>query len=52
MNFRMLKQNDGTPFKVFTPFWRTAEQIYLNSVPTKISKIQKKIKNLHTLKRI
>jgi deoxyribodipyrimidine photo-lyase len=42
--FQDVKKNDGTPFKVFTPFWRTAEQIYLNSVPTKISKIQKKDK--------
>ncbi len=28
--FQEVTKNDGTPFKVFTPFWRTAEQIYLN----------------------
>jgi len=39
--FQDVKKNDGTPFKVFTPFWRNAEQVYLNSVPVKISKVQK-----------
>ena len=48
--FQDVKKNDGTPFKVFTPFWRTAEQIYLNSVPTKISKIQKKDKKFKYFK--
>ena len=33
--FQDVTKNDGTPFKVFTPFWRTAGQIYLNSVPAK-----------------
>ena len=49
--FQDVKKNDGTPFKVFTPFWRTAEQIYLNSVPTKISKIQKKDKKFTYFKK-
>ena len=39
--FQSVTKNDGTPFKVFTPFWRTAEKIYINSVPVKISKIKK-----------
>ena len=25
-----VKKSDGTPFKVFTPFWKTAEKIYLD----------------------
>jgi deoxyribodipyrimidine photo-lyase len=25
-----IKKNDGTPFKVFTPFWKTAEKFYLD----------------------
>ena len=40
-----IKKNDGTPFKVFTPFWKTAEKFYLdkgdrakNIVKTKSSK--------------
>ena len=28
--FQDVTKNDGTPFKVFTPFWRTAEQKYLS----------------------
>ena len=40
--FQDVTKNDGTPFKVFTPFWRTAEQIYLNSVPAKDYKLKKK----------
>ena len=26
-----VKKKDNTPFQVFTPFWRTAEEIYLKS---------------------
>ena len=39
--FQDVTKKDQTPFKVFTPFWRVAEEIYLNSVPSKNSKIQK-----------
>ena len=42
--FQNVTKNDGTPFKVFTPFWRTAEQIYLSSTPSKEYKIRKKNK--------
>ena len=44
--FYEVKKNDGTPFKVFTPFWRNAEKYYLEKVPSnekKISKCKKKI---------
>ncbi len=40
--FQEVTKNDGTPFKVFTPFWRTAEKIYLNSTPAKDYKVKKK----------
>ena len=30
-----IKKNDGTPFKVFTPFWRTAEKYYVEKIPQK-----------------
>ena len=36
-----VKKGDGTPFKVFTPFWRTAEKFYLEKIPTKEKKILK-----------
>ena len=38
-----IKKNDGTPFKVFTPFWRNAEKHYLEKIPSK-EKIVKKCK--------
>ena len=40
--YQEVKKNDGTPFKVFTPFWRNAEQKYLSSIPSKVLKIKKK----------
>ena len=42
--FQNVTKKDLTPFKVFTPFWRIAEQAYINSVPTKKSKITKRKK--------
>ncbi len=41
-----IKKGDGTPFKVFTPFWRTAERHYIEKIPSKekiIKKCKKKI---------
>ena len=40
--FQEITKNDGTPFKVFTPFWKNAEQKYISSVPSKVLKIKKK----------
>ena len=40
-----VKKGDGTPFKVFTPYWRNAEKFYLEKIPPKekqISKCKKK----------
>ncbi len=34
-------KDDGTPFKVFTPFWRKAEKHYIEKIPSK-EKIVKK----------
>ena len=42
--YQTITKNDGTPFKVFSPFWRNAEQIYLDRVPKKVSEV-KKLKN-------
>ena len=41
-----VKKSDGTPFKVFTPFWRNAEKFFLEKIPPKdkiISKCKKKV---------
>ena len=43
-----IKKNDGTPFKVFTPFWRTAEKYYFEKIPSK-EKIIKKCKKKNKL---
>jgi len=36
-----IKKSDGTPFKVFTPFWRNAERHFIEKIPTKEKKINK-----------
>jgi len=41
IEFQDVTKDDGTPFKVFTPFWKKAEQRYLEKVLSKISKIKK-----------
>ena len=41
-----IKKNDNTPFKVFTPFWKTAEKFYLDKEFTKNQKINIKKKKL------
>ena len=42
--FQEVTKNDGTPFKVFTPFWRNAEQKYLRLPPSKNYIVKKKTK--------
>ena len=39
-----VKKGDGTPFKVFTPFWKTAEKFFSEKIPLKNRKIKKCIK--------
>jgi deoxyribodipyrimidine photo-lyase len=48
VEFQDVTKSDGTPFKVFTPFWKNAEQKYLEKIPSKISKI-KKLKKKYNL---
>ncbi len=49
--FQDVTKNDGTPFKVFTPFWKNAEQVYLNQPPSKNYIIKKKIKKVSFFKK-
>ena len=44
--FNEVKKNDGSPFKVFTPFWRNAEKYYMEKIPTKEKKISKCLKKI------
>ena len=39
--FNEIKKGDGTPFKVFTPYWRNAEKFYLEKIPKNDRKISK-----------
>ena len=48
------KKSDGSPFKVFTPFWRAAEKYYIEKIPSKekiIKKCKKKINYFQKLYR-
>ena len=45
-----VKKTDGTPFKVFTPYWRNAEKFYSEKIPTIEKKISKCKKKFHFLK--
>jgi len=49
IEFQDITKNDGTPFKVFTPFWKNAEQIYLDKIPSKILNIKKLNKAVNIL---
>ena len=49
--FQEITKNDGTPFNVFTPFWRNAEQVYLNQPPSKNYIVKKKIKKITIFKK-
>ena len=42
IEFNELTKDDGTPYKVFTPFWKKTEQSYLSKAPAKILKTHKK----------
>ena len=39
--FNEVNKNDGSPFKVFTPFWRNAEKFYLEKIPRREKNISK-----------
>ncbi len=49
--FKDVKKNDGTPFKVFTPFWKNAEPIYLDKEYSKNILIKKKNTKCKVLKK-
>ena len=48
--FQEVAKNDGTPFKVFTPFWRNAEKKFLGLPPGKNYIVKKKSKILSLFK--
>ena len=44
--FNEVKKNDGSPFKVFTPFWKNAEKYHMEKIPIKEKKISKCLKKI------
>ena len=48
--YKEVTKDDGTPFKVFTPFWRVAEEVYLKKFPSRDAKIKKKSKKIFIFK--
>ena len=45
-----IKKNDGTPFKVFTPFWKNAEKYYIEKIPPKKKEVKKCKKKINYFK--
>ena len=45
-----IKKGDGSPFKVFTPYWRNAEKFYLEKIPSREKKIIKSKKKISFFK--
>jgi len=45
-----VKKSDGTPFKVFTPFWRNAEKYYLEKIKIPEKKLLKCSKKINFFK--
>ena len=45
--FSEIKKNDGTPFKVFTPFWRNAEKFYNEKIPKLYKNLKKQKSKLN-----
>ena len=51
VEFQEMTKDDGTPYKVFTPFWKKTEQLYISKVPTKNLKIKSKEKMINIFKK-
>ena len=41
-----MTKDDGTPYKVFTPFWKKTEQLYISKIPSKNLKVKSKEKKI------
>ena len=51
LSFREMTKDDGTPYKVFTPFWKKTEQLYISKVPSKFIKVKSKEKKISIFKK-
>ena len=51
VEFQDMTKDDGTPYKVFTPFWKKTEQRYISKTISKNLKIKSKEKKINIFKR-
>jgi len=51
VEFQEMTKDDGTPYKVFTPFWKKTEQFYISKSPNKNLKIKSKEKMINIFKK-
>ena len=51
VEFQEMTKDDGTPYKVFTPFWKKTEQLYISKSPSKYLKIKSKEKKINIFKK-
>jgi deoxyribodipyrimidine photo-lyase len=50
VEFQDMTKDDGTPYKVFTPFWKKTEQFYISKAISKNFKIKPKDKRMNIFK--
>jgi len=51
VEFQDMTKDDGTPYKVFTPFWKKTEQFYISKAASKNFKIKSKDKKISIFKK-
>ena len=51
VEFQEMTKDDGTPYKVFTPFWKKTEQFYISKTPSKSLKVKSKEKRNNFFKK-
>ena len=51
VEFQEMTKDDGTPYKVFTPFWKKTEQFYISKLPPKFIKVKSKAKKINIFKK-
>ena len=50
VEFQDMTKDDGTPYKVFTPFWKKTEQLYISKISSKNVKIKLKEEQINIFK--
>jgi len=51
VEFQDMTKDDGTPYKVFTPFWKKTEHFYISKTPPKNFKIKSKDREINIFKK-